>query len=65
MNNEIWIDNEFEKWRKMPLYNPFGLDDKDEWIPKSFALYILKKVEEQLLKTPKTKKTTEDKPQNI
>lgn len=53
MNNEIWIDNEFEKWRKMPCYNPFGLDN---WKAKSFALYILKKVEANLLISQKNSK---------
>ena len=38
---EKYINDEFEKWRKMPCYNPFGLDDNNIWVAKSFALYLL------------------------
>jgi len=40
---EKWVDDEFEKWRKAPCYNPFGLDVDGDWRSKSFALWILKK----------------------
>jgi hypothetical protein len=41
-DKEKYIDDEFAKWRKMPCYNPFGLDVDDDWRCKSFALHILK-----------------------
>ncbi len=58
MENDIYIDSEFEKWRKMPCYNPFGLDDEGHWEAKAFALYILNRVESKLLESqskPNTK----------
>lgn len=37
---EMWIEEKYEEWRKKPLYNPYGLDKNDNWIPKCFALFI-------------------------
>ena len=51
MDNAIYIDGEFEKWRKMPCYNPFGIDDEDNWKAKAFALYILNRTESKLLES--------------
>ena len=39
---EDWIEQEYHRWKKMPCYNPFGLDEQMEWIAKAFALHILK-----------------------
>lgn len=41
-DNEKYIDDEFERWRNLPCYNPFGLDVDGDWRCKSFALHILK-----------------------
>lgn len=38
---EDWIEQEYHRWKKMPCYNPFGLDEQMEWVAKAFALHVL------------------------
>lgn len=40
---EDWIEQEFERWKVKPCYNPFGMDPDNYWMAKSFALYMFKK----------------------
>ena len=42
---EKFIDDEFSRWKKLPCYNPFGLDVDDDWRCKSFALHAIKKTQ--------------------
>jgi len=40
---EDYIEQEFDRWKAKPCYNPFGMDPDNYWLAKSFALYMLKK----------------------
>jgi len=55
-----WIDEEFEKWRHAPCYNPFGIDDDGHWYAKSFALHISK----ETLKHSQTKDKSNSVPED-